>query len=180
MKKSKIKKIILLLYLIITLLLGTYFIIKIISIPNINEKFLLLEYSYGGGYGTYGQTVTKTIRIDKEGIVELITNDTTQDAPKERFTIDKQNLENLNKVIKSSNLLLIGSYNKQKEDDCLDGSSSNLKIYFDNSEYIYKSNSCSRTKAETKVINKILEIVSEEKLDKFEEKIEEYYDNKDY
>lgn len=169
------KKFLIGIFIILILFVGVVFVKRFMSRSKINNDLILVEYSYGGGFGTIADTASIIIKIDMEGNGELAVKGDDK-APKESFTIDDEKLEELKNIIKDSDLLLRDAVDEVDYNECLDGRISNLNIYLQGKTYSYRWDSCYDSARLSKVINAIKEIVTEKRIRSFRQDIRKYYD----
>lgn len=164
-KTKKIKSIVI---LIILLLLILTMIMLIFN--QYNSGDLLLSYSYGGGYGTYGQTMSVNIDVYTNGKIKLTDGEKNI---KKQIIVDINDINELKDLVNNSVFLNLDS--DISNYDCLDSGFSKITVYLEKNEF-KTGGYCISNNIYIEVASKIKNTVGYDLLSDFREKIIKYYD----
>ncbi len=162
------------------------FVVTIIIISGIVIFFLLgrkeasfeleddyvITYSYGGGYGTYIDTVTKYIELDNDGNVLIYAYVNGEKEVKE-YRVSDSRIDDLATEMVHGKFSRLNS--DISNDDCLDAGSASLSIKtknFEKSVYNY----CKYNETFNDAENEFMDIVDRDKVYNFEEYIRNKYE----
>ena len=132
----------------------------------------IITYSYGGGYGTYISTITKTIELDSNGNV-LIYAYVYDEKEVKKYRVSDSEIEDL------ANEMTHGKFSRLNsdisDDGCLDAGSSTLSIKtkdYEKSVYNY----CKYNKTYDSAREAFMNIVGRNKISDFEYYLRDKYE----
>lgn len=139
---------------------------------NIELNDYVITYTYGGGYGTYVSTATKTIELDNNGNV-LIYVDIYGERELKEYRVSTNGIDDLaNEMTKGK----FSRLNNLIDDSCLDAGSSSLSIKSDDYEKKVV-NYCMSNSTYSSAVNDFYNIVGRDRVDDFEDYIwDKYYE----
>ena len=169
----------LLLLIAIVIIIASSIVFFLLAKKNDNIQLdgdYIITYSYGGGYGTYISTITKTIELDSKGNV-LIYAYVYDEKESKKYRVSDSEIEDL------ANEMTHGKFSRLKsdisDDNCLDAGSSTLSIKtkdYEKSVYNY----CKYNKTYDETREAFMNIVGRDNLNDFEEYLGDKYENSGY
>ena len=165
---------ILLLVAIVVIAVGSIiFFLLARKVDNIQlDGDYIITYSYGGGYGTYISTITKTIELDSNGNV-LIYAYVYGEKEVKKYRVSDSEIEDL------ANEMTHGKFSRLKsdisDDNCFDAGSSTLSIETKNYEKsVY--NYCKYNETYDSAREAFMDIVGRNKVSDFEYYLRDKYE----
>ena len=132
------------------------------------SKFTI-TYSYGGGFGTIEQVVTKQVSIDQDGNIVFSVPKHDEIEPV-RYTMTKKNAKALYSLLMSKGFMELDE--DLSRDDVMDAGSSYIRIQNDNMDRTIGGYAAFLDKKYSKLTGEIVNEVGVERISAFTDKVE--------